>query len=71
VSSAFIQKSEHAARAPRRMGTSSFNISSGDLRLGVCVCERHHIFWKLQHPDEYIMDWLRRQIIGCREPLFL
>src|SRR6266851_8761525 len=43
------------------LNTRARNISSGDLRLGVCVCERHHIFWKLQHPDEYIMDWLRRQ----------
>lgn len=36
--------------------------SYGDLRLGVCLCQRHHIFWKPQHSERY---WrLVKQIIG-------
>lgn len=27
------------------------SISYADPRLGVCLCQRHHIFWKKQEPD--------------------
>jgi len=39
-----------------------FSISYGDPRLGVCVCERHHIFWKRNQPDLY--SKLARRFIG-------
>jgi len=33
------------------LNTRARNISYGDVRLAVCACQRHHIFWKPQHPD--------------------
>lgn len=36
--------------------------SFADTRLVVCLCERHHIFWKPQHSDEY--NTLVRKVIG-------
>ena len=38
------------------------SISFGDSRLAVCVCLRHHIFWKKQYPAEY--EKIIRKIIG-------
>jgi hypothetical protein len=35
------------------LNTRARNISYGDVRLAVCACQRHHIFWKPQHPDQY------------------
>lgn len=33
-----------------------------DTRLIVCLCQRHHIYWKPQHADEYFK--LIKEIIG-------
>lgn len=33
--------------------TRSNSASFADHRLAVCLCQRHHIYWKPQHPDEY------------------
>jgi hypothetical protein len=44
------------------LNTRARNISFGYRRLGVGVCERHHIFWKAQDPDEYMR--IARQHIG-------
>ncbi|MCK5614540.1 hypothetical protein KAR91_72415 [Candidatus Pacearchaeota archaeon] len=33
--------------------TRSNSASFADHRLVVCLCKRHHIFWKPQHADEY------------------
>ncbi len=33
--------------------TRSNSASFADYRLVVCLCKRHHIFWKPQHSDEY------------------
>lgn len=44
------------------LNTRARNISYGDERLAVCACQRHHIFWKPQHPDEYMR--LARKFIG-------
>ena len=41
-----------------RSNASSFS----DSRLVVCVCHRHHIFYKPQHSDEY--NGLAREFIG-------
>ena len=44
------------------INSRSYSVSYGDSRLGVCVCKRHHIFWKRQHPAEY--EKLVRKNIG-------
>ena len=44
-----------------RVHSSSF----GDERLGVCVCKRHHIFWKKQYPAKY-EELVRRHIGKAR-----
>lgn len=41
-----------------RVNAASF----ADERLGVCVCRRHHIFWKPQYPDIYMQ--CARDFIG-------
>ena len=41
------------------LNTRSRNVSYGDPRCGVCVCKRHHLFYKRQFPFEYekaVMD---------------
>ena len=35
------------------LNTRARNISYGDVRLGICVCKRHHLYYKKQHPFEY------------------
>lgn len=35
------------------LNTRARAISFSDSRLVVCLCERHHIFWKPQFSDEY------------------
>lgn len=37
-------------------------ISFSDPRLGVCVCKRHHIYWKKQYPITY--EAIIRKVIG-------
>lgn len=44
------------------LNTRARNISFADTRLGVCVCQRHHIFYKPQHPAEY--ENIIRDVIG-------
>lgn len=44
------------------LNTRARNISFADTRLGVCACQRHHIFWKKQHPALY--EKLARHFIG-------
>jgi hypothetical protein len=44
------------------LNTRARNISYGDVRLAVCACQRHHIFWKPQHPDQYMR--IAREHIG-------
>lgn len=51
------------------LNTRARNISYGDERLAVCACERHHIFWKPQHPDEYMR--LAREFIGPKRAKLL
>jgi hypothetical protein len=44
------------------LNSRSHSISFGDLRLGVCVCYRHHFHFKKQYPAKY--ERLIRMIIG-------
>lgn len=44
------------------------SISYGDSRLGICACQRHHIFWKKQEPDLY-MKMARKNIGTIRSYL--
>ncbi len=44
------------------LDTRAKAISFSDTRLGICICQRHHIFYKKQHPDEYYR--IVREIIG-------
>lgn len=41
--------------------TRANSASFGDVRLGVCLCQRHHIFWKPQHSQLY-WQLIERQI---------
>ena len=51
------------------LNSRAYSVSYGDTRLGVCVCKRHHIFWKRQHPDEYMR--IARQHIGTKRSVLL
>lgn len=42
--------------------TRSRAVSFSDPRLVVCICQRHHIYYKPQHPDEYYR--LAKKYIG-------
>jgi hypothetical protein len=44
------------------LNTRERNISYGDPRLGVCVCLRHHFYFKKQYPYEY--EKAAREFIG-------
>lgn len=44
------------------LNSRTYAISYSDFRLGVCVCKRHHIFWKKQNSSLY--DKLVRKHIG-------
>lgn len=35
------------------LNSRSHAVSFSDSRLVVCLCQRHHIFYKKQHPDEF------------------
>lgn len=43
------------------LNSRTHSISYGDPRLGVCLCQRHHIFWKKQNPALF-MDIIRKHI---------
>src|SRR3990167_7944046 len=45
------------------------NISFGDPRLGLCVCLRHHIYFKRQYPAQY--ETLAIKFIGKRSATLL
>lgn len=55
-------KNGHIILQAEHLHTRSHSASYADSRLVVCLCERHHIFWKPQHADEYYK--LIRTIIG-------
>ncbi len=55
-------KDGHMILQAEHLITRSNAASFADTRLVVCLCERHHIFWKPQHSDEY--NTLVRKIIG-------
>lgn len=44
------------------LNTRARNISYGDPRLGICVCLRHHFYYKKQYPTEY--ERIVREAIG-------
>lgn len=44
------------------LNSRTHSISFTDTRLGVCVCRRHHIFFKRQYPAKY--EECVRKIIG-------
>lgn len=50
-----IKQAEHLHT---RASSSSF----ADTRLVICLCQRHHIFYKAQYPDDYYR--IVRQLIG-------
>src|SRR3990167_7737618 len=43
------------------LNSRSHSVSYADVRLGVCVCKRHHIFYKKQYPEQY-MKFVRLHI---------
>lgn len=49
--------------------TRSNAASFADLRLVVCICKRHHIFFKKQHPDVYYK--LVKRHIGTERTVLL
>lgn len=44
------------------LNSRAHSISYGDTRFGICVCERHHIFWKRQYPAQY--ETIAKKVIG-------
>lgn len=44
------------------LNSRSNAISYADERLGICVCKRHHLFYKRQYPAKY--EELARKVIG-------
>lgn len=46
-------KDGHLILQAEHLHTRANSASYADSRLVVCLCQRHHIFWKPQHSDEY------------------
>ena len=55
-------KDGHLILQAEHLHTRERAISYADSRLVVCICERHHIFWKPQHSAEY--NEFARDFIG-------
>lgn len=51
------------------LNTRARNISFGDARLGVCVCLRHHFYYKKQFPFEY--ERIAIEVIGEKRATLL
>lgn len=51
------------------LNSRAYSVSFGDSRLGVCVCRRHHIYWKPQHSARY--EICARDFIGTKRVVLL